>query len=80
MSDFEKDGKHEVYYDVAEVRMFEDILKKVEQEHLINVIDSENKIVLTKLGEVSLKQLKHYQFFSGTKDVYEHFMLKYNVT
>lgn len=76
MSDFEKDGKHEVYYDVAEVRMFEDILKKVEQEHLINVIDSENKIVLTKLGEVSLKQLKHYQFFSGTKDVYEHFMLK----
>ena len=76
MADYEKDGKHEVYYDVAEVRMFEDILKKVEEEHLIRINEYEHVILLTKLGEVSLKQLKHYQFFSGTQDVYEHSLLK----
>ena len=28
-------GKNEVYYDVAEVRIFEDIIAKVAEEHLI---------------------------------------------
>ena len=76
MTDFEKEGKHEVYYDVAEVRMFEDILKKVEEEHLIKINETEHLIALTKLGEISLNHLKHYQFFTGTQDVYEHSMLK----
>ena len=76
MADYEKDGKHEVYYDVAEVRMFEDILKKVEEEHLIWINESEHEIVLTRLGEISLKQIKHYQFYLGTQDIYEHSMLK----
>ena len=76
MTDFEKEGKHEMYYDVAEVRMFEDILKKVEEEHLIKINETEHLIILTKLGEISLKHLKHYQFFTGTQDVYEHSMLK----
>lgn len=72
----EVDGENEVYYDVAEVRMFEDILKMVEEEHLISTCESEDEIVLTKLGEVSLKQLKHYNFFLGMQDVYEHALLK----
>ena len=76
MTDYEKDGKHEVYYDVAEVRIFEDVLKKIEEEHLIKINESEHEVVLTTLGIVSLKHLKHYQFFTGTQDVYEHFMLK----
>jgi len=76
VADYEKDGKHEVYYDVAEVRMFEDILKNVEEEHLIKINESEHEIVITSLGIISLKNLKHYQFFEGTQDVYEHFMLK----
>ncbi len=70
------DGKNEVYYDVAEVRMFEDILRMVENEHLIITYESEDEIVLTKLGEISLKQLKHYHFFLGMQDVYEHALLK----
>lgn len=76
MTDFEKEGKHEIYYDVAEVRMFEDILKKVEEEHLIKVDETEHEIFLTKLGEISLKHLKHYKFFTGIQAVYEHSMLK----
>lgn len=74
MSDQEMDGKHEVYYDVAEVRVFEDILLKVEQEHLIKV--EGYNIILTELGRISLKEGKHYRFFSGTQDVYEHYMMK----
>lgn len=76
MADYEKEGKHEVYYDVAEVRMFEDILKKVEEEHLIKINESEHEVTLTRLGEISLKELKHFQFYSGIKDVYEHSVLR----
>lgn len=76
MSDYDSDGKHEVYYDVAEVRMLDDILKIVEEEHLIKINESEHEIILTRLGEISLKELKHYQFFTGRQDVYEHSMLK----
>ena len=67
-------GKNEVYYDVAEVRIFEDILAKVEEEHLIKV--NEHEIQLTELGRISLKESKHYQFFVGTQDIYEHSMMK----
>lgn len=54
--------------------MYEDILAKVEGEHLIRIVDRD--IYLTRLGQVSLKEGKHYQFFSGTQDVYEHSMIK----
>ena len=74
MSNQDVDGKHEVYYDVAEVRIFEDILSKVEQEHLIKV--EGYCIILTELGRISLKEGKHFQFFSGTQAVYEHSMMK----
>ena len=67
-------GKNEVYYDIAEVRIFEDILAKVEEEHLIKV--NEHEIQLTELGRISLKEGKHYQFFVGTQDIYEHSMMK----
>lgn len=68
------DKEHRLYYDVAEVRIFEDILTKVEKEHLIKIV--ENDIFLTELGSISLKEGKHYQFFEGTQELYEHYMLK----
>lgn len=64
---------HDAYYDVAEVRLFEDLLAKVEQEHLI-VID-DDCIILTELGRISIKEGKHYQFFVGTQEVYEHLLM-----
>jgi hypothetical protein len=72
--DQEKDGNQKVYFDIAEVRIFEDILHKVEEEHLINVVD--NDIILTELGKISLEEKKHFKFFSGTKHLYEHQKLK----
>jgi hypothetical protein len=74
MSDQVLGEEHEVYYDVAEVRIFEDILANVEQEHLIK-IEGYN-IILTKLGSISLKEAKHYKFFTGTQVLYEHSMMK----
>lgn len=74
MMNLEKDGKPEVYFDIAEVRMFEDILRKVEDEHLIKVV--ENDVILTNLGRISFDEKKHFKFFSGTKYLYEHLNLK----
>jgi hypothetical protein len=74
MMNQEKDGKPDVYFDIAEVRMFEDILKKVEDEHLIKVV--EHDVILTNLGKMSLEEKKHYKFFSGTKNLFEHQKLK----
>lgn len=54
MANDKTDHPQKVYYDVAEVRMFEDILKKVENEQLIKINKSENEIILTRLGEISL--------------------------
>lgn len=76
MSDYEADDHQYIYYDVAEVRIFEDILDKVEKEHLIIFDDSKQELILTKLGEISLKERKHYQFYSGTQYLYEHASLK----
>lgn len=67
-------GKHDFYYDVAEVRMFEDILALVENEHLIKVI--EHDVILTKLGKISLQENKHYKFYKGEQAIYEHLKLK----
>lgn len=67
-------SQHEVYFDIAEVRVFEDILARIEQEHLIKVSDHE--IFLTELGRISLKEGKHYRFFAGQQNVYEHSGLK----
>lgn len=74
VSEQELDGIHIVYYDVAEAKIFDDILSKVEQEHLIKIENT--KIVLTTLGEISLKEGKHYHFFTGTQNVYEHSKMK----
>lgn len=74
MMNQEKEDKPEVYFDIAEVRMFEDILKKVEDEHLIKVV--EHDVFLTNLGKISLEKKKHFKFFSGTKYLYEHQKLK----
>lgn len=70
------DDKHEVYYDKAEINIFEDILAKVKSEHLIYILD--DKVSLTRLGRISLREKKHYQFFAGTQDIYEHSSLKSN--
>ena len=74
MSNSGSGGEHEMYYDVAEVRIFEDILSKVENEHLIEVRNHD--IFLTDLGRISVKERKHYRFYVGTQDVYEHSALK----
>lgn len=57
MSNSGSGGEHEMYYDVAEVRIFEDILSKVENEHLIEVRNHD--IFLTDLGRISVKERKH---------------------
>ena len=57
------DGNNEIYYDVAEVRLFEDILTEVEKEHLIKITDT--NILLTNLGKISLIENKHYKFYKG---------------
>lgn len=65
---------HEVYRDRAEIGLFEDILSKVEAEHLIKI--QEKGVLLTRLGQISVRERKHYQFFSGTQGLYEHSSLK----
>ena len=74
MSNSVSGGEHEMYYDVAEVRIFEDILSKVENEHLITI--KNHDIFLTHLGRISVKEKKHYRFYTGSQDVFEHSALK----
>ncbi len=71
---FENEGKHYVYYDNAEVSVFNDLLNKVEKERLIRINDKD--VLLTKLGEISLREGKHYRFYSGHQNIYEHIKLK----
>ncbi len=56
LSDYQLEGEYIRYYDVAERKIFEDLLKKVEDEHLIDVC--EKSLRLTSLGEISVKN-KH---------------------
>ena len=74
MNDQYIDDKQEVYYDTAEVKIFDDILEKVQEQHLIKVL--ENRVLLTKLGRISVLEKKHYQFYSGSQAIYEHSSLK----
>lgn len=74
MTDHVLNGEQDVYYDVAEVRLFEDILNKVEEEHLITI--SDNDIFLTKLGKISVKEGKLYHFYKGVQPLYEHAVVK----
>lgn len=74
VSNQSSDGKHTVYYDAAEVKLFEDIISKVAQEHLVRR-DADN-IYITELGKISLKENKHFQFYSGKQNIYEHSSLK----
>lgn len=69
-----EDDKQVVYYDAAEVKMFEDILAKVESQHLIKI--SDNRVLITNLGRISVLEKKHYQFFVGSQAMYEHSSLK----
>lgn len=66
--------RQEIYFDIAEVRLFEDILKKVESQHLIKV--REDSVLITNLGRISVREKKHYRFFTGTKELYELTTLK----
>jgi hypothetical protein len=68
------DDKHEAYFDIAELKMFEELLSRVAQERLIRIQDYD--IYITELGRISVKEGRHYQFFAGTQDVYEHATLK----
>ncbi len=63
-----------VYYDKTEVRVFEDLLAKVQSEHLIRVVKED--IFLTNLGRISVSEKKHYSFYKGTKSLYEHLKIK----
>ena len=74
MMNQEENGGQDMYFDIGEVRIFEDILQKVEAEHLIKVVDRD--ITLTELGRISLEEKKHFKFFIGTKFLYEHLKLK----
>lgn len=74
MANQSADRKNEVYYDVAEVKLFEDILAEVEREHLIKIV--ENDVLLTNLGQISLKENKHYTFYKGKQVIYEHLKLR----
>lgn len=76
MMNHETEGKQDVYFDIYEVRLFEDILAKLENEHLIVIKEDEYLVKLTNLGKLSLQDKKHYQFFTGIKTLYEHSMLK----
>ena len=76
MMNHETKGKQDIYFDIYEVRLFEDILAKLENEHLIITIEEDNLVKLTNLGKLSLQDKKHYQFFYGTKNLYEHSNLK----
>jgi len=74
MEDQMLDGKHILYYDKAERELFYELLEIVEKEHLITV--NNDNVVLTKLGEISLKENKHFSFFVGTQEIYEHLSLQ----
>lgn len=66
------------YYDAAEESLFNELLKKVEAEHLIT-IDNDD-IVLTALGKVSVTKNIHYRFYKGEQGIFEHLKLKTNAT
>lgn len=68
--DFSQQPNNKIYYDVAEERLFDDIIKRVADEHLI--IENEGSLILTELGKISLKEEKHYRFYKGTQNVFEH--------
>lgn len=61
------------YYDATEQSLFEDLLKIVEDKHLITVND--NTIALTNLGSISLQEEKLYTFYKTNKALYEHLVL-----
>lgn len=69
------DNQPEQYYDPAEVKLFSDILKIVEEKHLIKVCD--DTIELTNLGRLSLENNKSYKFYHGTQNIYEHLTFTY---
>lgn len=65
-----------VYYDNTEVGIFEDLLEKVQSEHLIRI--ENDAIFLTVLGRISVTERKHYSFYKGTQVLYEHQRIKTN--
>ena len=61
MMTFESGNTTTMYRDKAEIHLFNDILQRVEEQHLISIFDSE--VRLTELGKISLEQNKHFTFF-----------------
>lgn len=64
------DNQPEQYYDQAESKLFEDILKLVEDNRLIRI--NGDYIELTMLGKISLQNNKRYRFFHGMQCLYEN--------
>lgn len=75
--DLSKQSNNIIYYDVAEERLFDDIIKRVVKERLI--IEKDDALSLTELGKISLKEEKHYRFFKGTQNVFEHLKVNTNM-
>ena len=72
---YQNEGENTVvYYDKSEVHVFEDLLAKVQAEHLIRVVKDD--VFLTNLGRISVSENKHYSFYRGTKSLYEHLKIK----
>lgn len=74
MMTFESGNTTTMYRDKAEIHLFNDILQRVEEQHLISISDTE--VRLTELGIISLEQNKHFTFFKGNQTIYEHLSLK----
>lgn len=75
--DFSQQPNNKIYYDIAEDRLFDDIIKRVVDEHLI--IEKDDSLFLTELGRISLKEGKHYRFFKGAQNVFEHLKVNTNM-
>ena len=69
VADMHDNESPEVYYDKAEVELFDELLKSVANEHLIKEI--EGSVVLTQLGKISLKEGKKFYFYKARIDFYE---------
>lgn len=68
--DFSQESNNRIYYDVAEERLFDDIIKRVVNEHLI--FEKDETLFLTDLGRISLNEERHYRFFKCTQNLFEH--------
>ena len=72
---YQNEGENTVvYYDKTEVGILDDLLDRVKEERLIKIENDD--IFLTNLGRISVIERKHYSFYRGTQDIYEHLNIK----